>query len=94
MADAGPNVACCVNKETLFNANASTDPDGDKLSFIWDFGDGTTEKGAMVKHTYQQSGRYTVSVTVDDNSTTACSKSTAGFTAIVNSNPVPIVDIR
>lgn len=94
IADAGPNTTCCVGKETIFNANASTDPDGDKLSFTWDFGDGTTEKGAMVKHAYRQSGRYTVSVTVDDNTATACSKSTAGFTAVVNSNPVAVVDIR
>ncbi|MBF0522956.1 MAG: PKD domain-containing protein [Candidatus Omnitrophica bacterium] len=94
VADAGPNTVCCVGKEAVFNASASTDPDGDKLFFTWDFGDGTTEKGAVVKHIYKQSGNYTVSLIADDNSGSSCSKSTAGFKAVVNSSPVPVVDIR
>ncbi|MDP8212956.1 MAG: PKD domain-containing protein [Candidatus Zapsychrus exili] len=94
VADAGPNTSCCVDKEASFDASASTDPDGDKLTYTWDFGDGTTEDGAITKHIYSKSGSYNVSVTVDDGAGTSCSKSSAGYTAETNSTPVPIINIR
>lgn len=94
VADAGPNLSCCVGKDTLFDASASSDPDGDALVYSWDFGDGTQANGAKITHTYSKSGAYTVLLTVDDNSGTTCSKSTAGFIAEVNSSPVPIINIR
>ena len=93
-ADAGPNTSCCVDKAAEFNASASSDADGDRLSYTWDFGDGTTAHGAVAQHTYRQSGSYQVKVTVDDNSGTACSTATAGFVAEVNASPVPVINIR
>ena len=94
VADAGPNLSCCVDRTTEFNASASTDPDGDHLSYTWDFGDGTNTSGAVVHHTYTKSGSYNVSLNIDDNSETACSKSTAGFSAGVNASPVPVINIK
>ncbi|MBF0483439.1 MAG: PKD domain-containing protein [Candidatus Omnitrophica bacterium] len=94
IADAGPNNACCVGKETDFNASASSDPDGDHLTYVWDFGDGTKAYGPTVKHTFIKSGKYNVNVTVDDNSGTPCSKSSTGFVAEVNAKPVPVMNIR
>jgi glucose/arabinose dehydrogenase/PKD repeat protein len=49
-----------------FDGSRSTDPDGDTLSFAWDFGDGATATGATVAHTYSSSGRYTAELTVAD----------------------------
>jgi PKD repeat protein len=94
VADAGPNLICCVNKEATFNANASNDPDGDQLDYHWDFGDGTTAEGATVQHAYAKSGNYNVALTVDDRTGTACSKSTSGFVANVNTPPIPVISVR
>ena len=94
IANAGPNLACCVNKETFYNASASSDPDGDSLTYTRDFGDGQTANGSVAKHTYENNGSYNVILTVDDNSGTTCSKSTAGFVARANSKPIPVMNIR
>lgn len=44
----------------------STDPDGDALTFAWNFGDGGIGAGATVTHTYSQDGAYTVQLIVTD----------------------------
>jgi len=93
-ADAGPNHVCCVNTNSLFDATSSSDPDGDLLTYTWDFGDNSKGEGAVTDHIYKESGSYNVFLTVDDNSNTACSKSTAGFIAEVNTAPVPVIKIR
>ncbi len=49
-----------------FNAGGSTDPDGDALTYAWDFGDGSTGTGATPTHSYADNGNYAVKVTVTD----------------------------
>jgi PKD repeat protein len=49
-----------------FDASASTDPDGDPLSYAWDFGDGATGAGVTAQHAFAAAGTYTVRLTVDD----------------------------
>ncbi|MBF0532498.1 MAG: PKD domain-containing protein [Candidatus Omnitrophica bacterium] len=94
IADAGPNLTCCVEKEAEFNAKNSSDPDGDTLTYIWDFGDGTKADGAVARHEYAKGGNYNVTLTVDDNKGTACSRATAGFVASANASPVPVMTVR
>jgi hypothetical protein len=48
------------------SAAASTDPDGDALTFAWTFGDGGTATGATVSHTYAQNGAYAIRVIATD----------------------------
>ena len=50
-----------------FDASASSDPDGNIVSYLWDFGDGDTGSGATVSHTFTDPGAYDVTLTVADN---------------------------
>ncbi len=55
-----------VGGEAAFDASASSDPDKDALTYVWDFGDGQTGSGATVTHTYASAGKYNVALTVWD----------------------------
>ncbi|MCF7908038.1 MAG: PKD domain-containing protein [Candidatus Omnitrophica bacterium] len=94
VADAGPNLVCCQGKETVFDASNSYDPDGDKLTYSWNFGDGRKAKGVKVTHAYRKHGIYDVVLTVKDDSGSDCNLGTAGFTANVQATPVAVIDVR
>jgi hypothetical protein len=49
-----------------FDASATTDAEGDTLTFSWDYGDGSVGEGPVVEHTFSQAGDYQVILTVDD----------------------------
>jgi large repetitive protein len=49
----------------LFTAEGS-DPDGDDLTYAWDYGDGGAGSGWKASHTYTAGGAYTAKVTVTD----------------------------
>ena len=53
--------------EVRFDASSSTDPDGQLVSYDWQFGDGNTGSGRIVTHTYETPGAYTPSLTVTDD---------------------------
>lgn len=66
------NATGTINQLMEFTAS-STDPDGDELSFFWDFGDQATSSGQTVNHNYNQVGQYQVSVIVSDSQLVASS---------------------
>ncbi len=49
-----------------FDASASYDPNGDALSFQWQFGDGAYSADRSPWHTYEYGGTYSVLLRVDD----------------------------
>jgi glucose/arabinose dehydrogenase len=49
-----------------FSSSGSRDPDGDALSYSWDFGDGTSSTAANPSKTYNQTGSYTARLTLND----------------------------
>lgn len=49
-----------------FDASNSNDPDGDPLTYDWDFGDGGSDNKTVVSHTYQEVGIYQVELVVSD----------------------------
>ena len=57
-----------VNQTITFDASSSYDPDGTIVSYEWDFGDGNTATGKIVNHAYSSAGKYTVTLTVTENS--------------------------
>ena len=58
----------CRNHAIAFDASESYDLDvQDRLSYAWDFGDGTTGSGAAVTHSYGAYGSYYVKLVVSDD---------------------------
>lgn len=93
VADAGPSLIVCVKDAIEFDGSKSFDPDNDKLTYSWDFGDGQTAKGPKVTHAYKDIGVYKVVLTVTDDSGTECSASIDTLVATVNAEPVPIIEV-
>jgi PKD repeat protein len=93
-ADIRTNDVCCVSVPAEFNASSSSDPDGQDLSYQWDFSDGTSSKDVIADHQFTKSGTYNVTLTVDDGTKTSCSSATATFKAEVNTSPIPVITVR
>jgi len=66
-AKAGPDRTILVEETITFNGNDSFDPDGEIVKYSWDFGDGETDTGVNVEHTYNTAGIYNVTLIVKDN---------------------------
>lgn len=94
VADAGRDKVVCMGCEVLFDASKSYDPDGDTLTYSWDFGDGTTAEGVKVTHVYEKSGIYKVTLKVSDNSDTSCNSSRDEIKVTVNAPPVPVIKVK
>jgi FOG: PKD repeat len=94
IAAMSPVDACCVGVTTTFDATPSSDPDGDRLSYSWDFGDGTTSTDAKTTHVYSKAGRYKVIMKVDDGSGTPCSSSYGYYEANIHENPEAVISVR
>jgi glucose/arabinose dehydrogenase len=54
--------------EVAFSSAGSADPEGQPITYRWDFGDGTSSTDANPSHTYSESGRYTARLTTSDGS--------------------------
>jgi hypothetical protein len=76
-ADAGGPYTGVVGIAVSMDGSASSDPDGDVLSYAWDFGDTGTGTGATTSHTYAAPGTYTVTLTVSDGTLSDSDATTA-----------------
>jgi len=79
LANAGGPYSGAAGTAVSFSGASSSDPQGQVLTYAWNFGDNTTGAGVSPSHTYSGTGIYTVSLTVTDTSAlsaTASSKAT------------------
>ncbi len=79
--------------DVQFDSTGSSDPDGTIVSYLWDFGDGSTSSEADPSHTYASAGTYTAKLTVtDDNGATGTTTVTIKAVnqppkAVIGANP-------
>ncbi len=66
VAKAGSDWAVDLSMDVLFDGTESSDPDGDSLEYLWDFGDGATATTAVATHRYSALGNYEVILRVSD----------------------------
>jgi len=57
----------CSTDSVVFDGSASYDSDGTIVSYVWDFGDGTSGNGQTTTHSYSSDGIYIVILTVTDS---------------------------
>ena len=74
-----------------FDGSSSTDPDGNIVSYAWDFGDGRTGQGRRVTHKYTAVGQYEAHLTVTDNEQ---GTNRAERTIEISKNSPPDAEIR
>jgi PKD repeat protein/subtilisin-like proprotein convertase family protein len=89
-ADAGAVQSGDEDALLTFDASGSSDPDGDPLTYLWDFGDGqsTQTNSPMVSHVYAYGGSFDVTLTVDDGRGGVASSTTAATVTEVNDLPL------
>jgi len=100
IADTGGSYTAEEGVTITFDGSGSYDPDGDVISYSWDFGDGQTSSEQNPTHMYTHDHTYPVTLTVtDDNSATDADTTTAtvtdtapvaDFSATPRSGPEPL----
>ncbi|ARQ68556.1 PQQ-dependent sugar dehydrogenase [Streptomyces marincola] len=72
-----------------FSSEGSGDPDGDAITYAWDFGDGATSTEPHPTHTYEENGDYTAELTVTD----ATGRTGSASVPVTVGNTAPTVEL-
>jgi PKD repeat protein len=67
----GPNT---LGSATTFSATVQT---GSNVTYTWSFGDGATDRGQLVTHTYRAPGTFTATVTATNEYNSETAQTTA-----------------
>ncbi|KPA14768.1 PKD domain-containing protein [Candidatus Magnetomorum sp. HK-1] len=51
----------------MFDASSTFDPENDAMTFYWEYGDGTTDKGIRTTHVFPAPGHYKTRLIVEDD---------------------------
>ena len=88
VANAGGSYTGTEDVAITFDGSGSDDPDGDTLTYAWDFGDDATGTGVDPTHTYTAGGSYTVTLVVNDGKADSDPSTTTADITEVNDPPV------
>ena len=88
VARAGEDRKGAIEEILAFDGSNSTDKDGAIVGYRWDFGDGSQKEGKQVSHAYKKSGKYTISLSVQDNSGTDSNLDSDSLQVVINQPPV------
>ncbi len=91
-ADAGGPYTGHVNQSISFDGTDSSDPDGDPLTYTWDFGDGSTATVVSPTHSYSSVGIYNVLLTVSDGTLTNTDTTAANISESSMEKYPPVAD--
>ncbi|MCK4969687.1 MAG: PKD domain-containing protein, partial [Thermoplasmata archaeon] len=75
-----------------FDGSNSTDPENQIANFYWSYGDGESDTGSTVTHTYGDDGWYTVRLTVIDEDST--SSYVEMVVKVLNRDPVAKTEVN
>jgi|GEM_PF-3730592 len=78
-----------VGTPIQFDGSASSDPDGSITKYEWNFGEIIGATGPTPMHTYEEEGKYTVTLKVTDNQGKAAQTSTYALITISKPNNPP-----
>jgi PKD repeat protein len=87
VANAGGPYSGIVGQAVQFDGSGSSDPDGNALTYNWDFGDGTSGTGVKPTHSYTTAGTYNVGLTVSDGQLS----SSAPTVAVIYAGATPTI---
>jgi len=85
VANAGPAARGAEGATVAFDGTHSSDPDGDALTYTWDFGDGSSGTGPTPTHRYADNGSYPVKLTVSDGKLSGEATTSAEITNVAPS---------
>lgn len=80
-------ISGAVPLDVLFDASASSSPNGSIVSYNWDFGDGLSGFGMNTSHYYEVAGTFPVVLTVTDSAGHTATKTAS---VVVNEPVAPI----
>lgn len=73
-----------------FNGTGSSDPDGNNLTYAWDFGDGGTASGATPTHVYAFPNNYLATLTVTDDGSPSLSDTDVASVSVLATIPASV----
>jgi PKD repeat protein len=76
--------------EIQFNGTGSSDPDGNNLTYAWDFGDGGTALGATPTHAYAFANNYLATLTVTDDGSPSLSDTDVASVSVLATIPASV----
>lgn len=85
-----PTIYGAPNQPLVFDASASSDPDGEIVDYEWSFDHFGLKKGSVVETAYEKAGIYSAKISLTDNSSAPNSKSSETIKVIINNSPIAI----